>query len=80
MLSLRASSRGVQLRGGWLVMMAVISWRWVGGRGPIRAEVLRCGRRLLVRAAALPGGGVRTVTVIVVMALTAWGRWSPWLR
>jgi len=32
-LSIRASSGGVQSRGGWLVMMAVIFWRRVGGRG-----------------------------------------------
>ena len=32
-MSMIASSRGVQSRGGWLVMMAVICWRRVGGRG-----------------------------------------------
>jgi hypothetical protein len=32
-LSIRASSRGVQSRGGWLVMIAVIFCRRVGGRG-----------------------------------------------
>jgi hypothetical protein len=56
-----------------LVMMAVISSRRVGRLGP-KTEVRRWGRRVLVRVL---GGGVRTVTLIAVVA---WGRWSPWLR
>jgi hypothetical protein len=58
-------------------MMAVIRWRRVGRGGPIRAEVLRWGLRPLVASRA---GGVRTVTLIAVMAVTVWGRSSPWLR
>jgi hypothetical protein len=63
----------LQSRGCWLVMMAVIRWRRAGRCGPAKAEVLRWGRRLLARVAALSRGGVPTVTVIVVMALTACG-------
>jgi hypothetical protein len=58
-------------------MMAVIGWRRVGRGGPIRVEVLRWGLRLLAESRS---GGVRTVTLIAVMAVTAWGRSSPWLR
>jgi hypothetical protein len=59
-----------------LVMMAVISSRRVGRLGP-KTEVRRWGRHVLVQVL---GGGVRTVTSMAVMVVTAWGRWPPWLR
>jgi hypothetical protein len=57
-------------------MMAVIMSRRVGGFGPASVEVLRWGLRPVAESRR---GGVRTVTLIAVMAVTAWGRWSPWL-
>jgi hypothetical protein len=76
-----ASSWPLQSRGSWLVMMVVvISWRRVGGCGPLRVDVLRWGRCLLFLVAGLSSGEVRMVTASAVMSVTAWGRWSPWLR
>ena len=69
-----ASSRGVQSRGGWLVMIAVIFWRRVGGCGGLgRAGLYRRGLPRL-------SGGVVTVMSMAVMAVAAWGRPSSRLR
>jgi hypothetical protein len=67
-LSIRASSGGVQSRGGWLVMMAVIRWRRVGGRG--MSWVLRCRRQ----GSAVLRAGVCRVMLIAVIAVGVWGR------
>jgi hypothetical protein len=65
---------GVQSRGGWLVMIAVICCRQVGGCGGLgRAGLCRRGRPRL-------SGGVRTVTLMAAMAVAVCGRVSSRLR